>query len=175
MPRNAIVFVESIESGLLRPARYVAQFVGPEVYRQQVFRSFKDLEALDDQDLFDLAKSCAVPVTTKTDTAQLLWFQANRTQSMYLGPKEKDNIMAKAKRKPKNAVKIKAETRGRPSPLHGKKLYVKVEANPRRKGSIGAKSFNLIKNGMLVEDYIAAGGRMQDLRWDLTHKYVEAR
>lgn len=177
--RPAIVFVENKETGSLRPARYSAEFVGPEVYRQKVFRSVGDLEALDDQDLYDLARELNVAVTTKTDTAQLLWFQATRTQSIYLGPKEEDKEnMATPRKKTATTPKKKAaakESRGRPSELHGKKIYIKVQENPRRKGTHGYKSFEMMKNGMLVEDFIAAGGRMVDLRSDIAHKYVEVK
>lgn len=171
MPRIAIVFVENKQTGTIRPARYSGKAIGQEVFRQQVFRSFKDLEDLDDQDLFDLAREMNVTVTTKTDTAQLIWFQANRTQSLYLAPiQEGSKRMAKAAKK-----KVSREGRGRPSELHGKKIHIKAETNPRRKGSLGYKSFNIMKEGMLVEDFLAAGGRMVDLRSDVNHKYVEVR
>jgi len=52
------------------------------------------------------------------------------------------------------------------------KIVSQVEGNPRREGSIGFKSFNKIKNGMTYEQYIAAGGRRQDLDFDLKQKYV---
>lgn len=47
-------------------------------------------------------------------------------------------------------------------------------SNPRRPDSHGWRSFNLfVVHGELVyEDYIAKGGRSNDLEWDLNHKFV---
>ena len=43
--------------------------------------------------------------------------------------------------------------------------------NPRREGSCGHKSLQIIIDnpGILVEDFIRLGGRSNDLRWDLGH------
>lgn len=48
-----------------------------------------------------------------------------------------------------------------------------VDRNPRRRGSWGARSFALIKNGMSYAAYLKRGGRNRDLRYDLSHGYVE--
>ncbi len=57
----------------------------------------------------------------------------------------------------------------------GKKIYKLVKENPRREGSIGWTSFNLIKDGMSYEEYIAAGGRAGDVQWDLDHGFIELK
>lgn len=66
-----------------------------------------------------------------------------------------------------------------PNSKHGdKKLYRCAEwkkTNPRREGTHGHKSFSLIKDGMTHEQYIAAGGRNNDLQWDIDHGYVEVK
>jgi len=62
---------------------------------------------------------------------------------------------------------------GRKSAFSGKKIFKLAKENPRRNGSIGFKSFALIKNGMSYEQYIAAGGRRQDLAFDLEAKHVK--
>lgn len=67
----------------------------------------------------------------------------------------------------------KAPGSGRPSKFSGKKISKLVKENPRREGSIGHKSFALIQNGMTYEQYIAKGGRRQDLAFDLAKKNVK--
>lgn len=61
------------------------------------------------------------------------------------------------------------------SSLAGKRLYKKVEANPRRAGTHGFTSFALIKDGMTYEEYRLAGGRSNDLAWDIAHGFVEVK
>lgn len=57
----------------------------------------------------------------------------------------------------------------------GKRLYKKVEGNPRKEGTAGWHSFNLIEDGMTYEQYRFKGGRTNDLAWDIAHDYVEVR
>lgn len=61
----------------------------------------------------------------------------------------------------------------RPSQFSGRKITKLVKDNPRQKGTHGFRSFALIKNGMTYEQYLAAGGRRNDLAWDLGHRYVK--
>lgn len=66
---------------------------------------------------------------------------------------------------------------GRPGPrskFSGKFIRKLVTENPRREGTWGHKSFSLIPDeGISYEDYREAGGRNNDLQWDIDHKYVE--
>lgn len=48
-----------------------------------------------------------------------------------------------------------------------------ADGNPRRKGTFGYKSFDKIKNGMTVEQFVEKGGRLRDLHWDLERKHVK--
>ena len=57
----------------------------------------------------------------------------------------------------------------------GKKIYKLVKENPRREGTCGWHSFNLVKNGIAYEDYIELGGRNQDLQWDIDHQFLELK
>ena len=59
------------------------------------------------------------------------------------------------------------------SAFSGKIIRRLVKENPRRKGTHGHKSWNLLKNGMTYEQYIEAGGRRGDLAWDAERKNVE--
>ena len=61
------------------------------------------------------------------------------------------------------------------SPKAGKKIYRISKTNPRKEGSWGWKSFNVITDGMTYEDYIKLGGRPQDLAWDEDHKFIEIK
>jgi hypothetical protein len=55
------------------------------------------------------------------------------------------------------------------------KINKTVTGNPRREGTHGYDSFALIKNGMTVAQFLAKGGRLRDLHWDLSHNYVELK
>lgn len=61
------------------------------------------------------------------------------------------------------------------SDFAGKRIYKAVKENPRKKGTNGFKSFELLQDGMTFEEYKIAGGRNQDLLWDVKHKFVEVK
>lgn len=100
------------------------------------------------------------------DNTKFYYVHLTTGGSGYEPPKEGDAV-------PK--VKLPGENPGPRSNSSGKKLYKLVDKNPRREGTHGWKSFNLIKDGMSYEDYKAAGGRNNDLAWDVEHKFVEVR
>jgi hypothetical protein len=79
----------------------------------------------------------------------------------------------KTKRAAKKATATDGNGAGRPSAFSGKVIRKLVDENPRREGTFGYASFALIKNGMTYEKYIEAGGRRQDLAWDIERKYVK--
>jgi hypothetical protein len=78
-------------------------------------------------------------------------------------------------KKPEVTVKVK-RPRGRPSASYGKALFVIPDSNPRFPGSFGYHSWNIIQAnpGIVYEDYLKAGGRNNDLRWDLAREFVRA-
>lgn len=85
---------------------------------------------------------------------------------------------SKSTRKTGSAKGAAASTngrRGRPSEFAGKVITRLVKENPRREGTFGYKSFALIKDGMTYEDYLAKGGRREDLAWDVERKYVAVK
>jgi hypothetical protein len=60
----------------------------------------------------------------------------------------------------------------------GKTVFAKKQVNPRRAGTSGFASYEIIRGkaeGVPYADYIAAGGRPNDLRWDIEHKYAEVK
>jgi hypothetical protein len=62
---------------------------------------------------------------------------------------------------------------GPKSKFRGKFLYKLVDKNPRREGTWGYRSWELIQDGMSYEAYKAAGGRNNDLQWDIDRKRIE--
>jgi hypothetical protein len=84
--------------------------------------------------------------------------------------------MAKHTRKSKAKASKKSNKgtgAGRKSVFSGKTIVKLTKENPRRAGSIGHKSFSLLRPGMKYEAYIAAGGRRQDLAFDIKAKHVK--
>lgn len=77
-------------------------------------------------------------------------------------------------------VKKEFKTPGPKSKFLGKKIYLKVKENPRREGTHGHKSFEILKDlgfnrGMPYEEYKQLKGRNNDLQWDIDHGYVEVK
>lgn len=66
---------------------------------------------------------------------------------------------------------------GRASRYAGGKLHPVKTVNPRRAGTHGWKSYEIVreKPGVTYEDYIAAGGRGNDLQWDIDKGYIEVK
>ena len=66
--------------------------------------------------------------------------------------------------------------KGRQSKYAGSSILALVDKNPRRLGSHGYKSMQIILDApdktILYEDFIAAGGRGEDLRYDLEKEHV---
>jgi hypothetical protein len=59
------------------------------------------------------------------------------------------------------------------SKLNGSKFVPTKQVNPRRAGTHGWRSYNILlanPAGIEYGAYIAAGGRANDLAWDITHK-----
>ena len=73
-------------------------------------------------------------------------------------------------------VAQKKNGRGRKSSFIGSRIVSTKTVNPRRPGSHGWKSMKIIiesgPDGISYEDFIAAGGRAVDLRWDVAHGNV---
>ena len=65
--------------------------------------------------------------------------------------------------------------RGRPPQFAGKRIFKLRKANPRREGTHGYRSWELLYDGMTYEEYLKAGGRRNDLQWDLDRNRVEVK
>lgn len=84
----------------------------------------------------------------------------------------------KAPKEPKAPKVNSADGRtGRTSALSGKTLHAVKDENHRREGTGGHKTMSIILKhpGISVEDCIAKGGRMVDIRWDLDRKHLTAK
>ena len=62
----------------------------------------------------------------------------------------------------------------------GKKIYALVDKNPRKRvNSYGWRSMEILLNcgevGIPYEDYLARGGRSNDLKWDIDRNWAEVR
>lgn len=73
----------------------------------------------------------------------------------------------------KGAKTAKAERKVRTSPYAGMKIVKLVTKNPRKAGTSGASSWDVIRNGMKYEEYIKAGGKRRDLEWDVDHEWAK--
>lgn len=83
---------------------------------------------------------------------------------------------AVAKKATKKAPKAESNgLRGRTCQHAGKKIFKVAKENPRREGTNGYNSFKVIKDGMTYEQYIAKGGRLVDLNWDIEKGYVKVK
>jgi hypothetical protein len=51
-------------------------------------------------------------------------------------------------------------------------ITVLVSENPKKVGSKSYDRFNLYKTGMTVAEYVAAGGFLGDIRWDVRHGFI---
>jgi len=74
----------------------------------------------------------------------------------------------KAPAEPK-APKVPGGGKGQRGRFEGKKLYPVMETNPRREGSFGWRSLNIIMEnpGISTKEYLEKGGRLRDLQWDV--------
>jgi hypothetical protein len=70
-------------------------------------------------------------------------------------------------------------TKGRGHPRASGDKYANVvivrltETNPRKEGTSGWKSWNLLKNNMTVKEFLLAGGVKRDLEWDITKGFTK--
>lgn len=92
------------------------------------------------------------------------------------GPSSKKGAVAKAKKSEKtDGDEGEGSPKGRKATAAGKFIHRNVKDNPRRAGTHGHASFDLIpaKGGISYEDYIAQGGRNNDLRYDIEHGFAQ--
>ena len=54
-------------------------------------------------------------------------------------------------------------------------ITILVEENPKRSGSKCCDRFNLYKSGITVKQYVEAGGKRDDVRWDSERGYIQVQ
>lgn len=102
--------------------------------------------------------------------------------------------MATAKKSPKPVAKKAAPTEAKAAPAKSKKtapvaekagpghksafndgmkITVLVKENPKRAGA--AARFALYKNGITIAEYVAAGGTLADVRWDVKQDFISVK
>lgn len=65
---------------------------------------------------------------------------------------------------------------GRPCRFDGdKKIFKKVDDNPRRKGTFAHNNFKLFRNGVKVSTYLKKGGDMRELRYNVDKGHIEVK
>jgi hypothetical protein len=118
------------------------------------------------------------------------WHEFHKAGNMNFGWAEtyeellelKEKITQIKKEKPmEQIVEVKVETtskeeRGRKSAYRGKTLIAKTKENKRRKGSAGQVSLQIIidNSPIVYEAFLTAGGRRQDLAFDIKENRVLA-
>lgn len=81
---------------------------------------------------------------------------------------------APAKKAAKTAAPAETGGRGRQPNVSGSaKIKVLSAENPKR--GTAAERFALYKNGMTVDEYIAAGGKRADVNWDVSKGFIEVK
>lgn len=80
---------------------------------------------------------------------------------------------AKKEKAPKETNGEARERAARFAPNPKAKITKLVDANPRKEGSKAHKSFALIRNGMTVEKYVEAGGKLPNLKKEVSKGRVK--
>ena len=103
-------------------------------------------------------------------------FAKKPTEEVKPAKAEKPVAASKAAAKPVKAEKpVAAPKAEKPSKagkdLSAQKITLISKENPKRGGA--AERFKLYKSGMTVAEYIAAGGKVQDVAWDSKKGYIK--
>jgi len=114
--------------------------------------------------IFTLAQAKAELVQVQKETPVM-------TEAKETVAKTVENLKKAKAAAPKKEKAVKAEKEPRKSEYAGVKIFPAegLTENPRREGGFGYKAmaFILANPGVSYEDFVAAGGRRQDLAWDL--------
>lgn len=92
--------------------------------------------------------------------------------------KNKFSVKKKGEAEPKAKKAAKSESdgegkRGRKSDFSGKKIKLLTKENPKRKGSEAFARFELYSDHKTVDDFVAAGGSLSDIRYDSNAGHIE--
>jgi len=75
------------------------------------------------------------------------------------------------------ATKVKKPTGERAArvAIPAGKIRILAEKNPRRAGTTAFKMFELYRNGITPAEFYSLGGRVSDIRWDISRKFIEIK
>ena len=92
---------------------------------------------------------------------------------MQTATKQKPSLVVKPKVvKPKAKIMDPKKFKGTYKYDRDAKIQVKVPKNPKREGSNGYKRFGLYKTGMVIREFLKAGGKTIDLDWDRERGFI---
>lgn len=156
-------------------------------FLQQGPTTVKELSRLTGKSTSILYKSLKGDNIITTDSPKGKLFSISAPEANSNGAGSVPEALAAENPAPASAVAPVAAKRGRKASFGGKQLYPDASLlggddspatyqNPRRKNSNGYRSLQLIidRPGITTDDYVAAGGRLNDLRWDVAHGNVRA-
>jgi len=110
-----------------------------------------------------------IMASAKTSAAKKAATPAKKAADKPAAKKSADKPAAK-----KAPAAEEAGTRGRKPNIDGSaKIKILVKENPKR--AAAATRFALYKNGMTVDEYIAAGGTRADVNWDVKMEFIEVK
>jgi len=140
--------------------------------------SVKELARLTGKSTSTLYKSLKADgvITTDSDKGKLFSMAADTVQDgQETAPASQSTPTPSKPAADAPAASTEAGKRGRKASTLGKQLTATTQDNPRRKASHGFKSLQIIIDnpGILTEDYLAKGGRLNDLNWDIAHGTVK--
>lgn len=112
----------------------------------------------------------AIKLVVKLSTGEVITMAtAEKTKSTAKKSSKKNRTTTKAEKSSSKKARGSKKQRnangaGRTSQFAGMRIIRLVKENPRREGSNGYKSWNVIKKGMTYEEFIKAGGNAGSLR-----------
>jgi hypothetical protein len=161
---------------LIRPEKPIKKFAD----RETADKRMKGvLEVLAKPGEVATAPAGEVEVTEEKEQGEEAATEGNTesTEGTTNNTEDSDMAAKKGRKSAKKATAKKSATEGegagRPSAFAGKVIRKVATSNPRREGTHGYNSWEALKSGMTYEKYIAAGGRRQDLAWDLAKGYIK--
>ncbi len=113
------------------------------------------------------------PLTTITRLARLI---THKEHHMKVVQKDAPKTVKRTVASKNNTKTVQtAAPKGRASEFTGQRIIRLKKENPRREGSKGYQSWEVIEKGMTYEQYIEAGGRRVDLAWDIAHGNIRMK
>lgn len=116
----------------------------------------------------------------KNVAARRIWAACKKVEFVKENPAPGEDPVEVSPEEPKKEAPAAAKRGRKPgsSRYSGKRIFGLKPTNPRRPGTHGFKSYEIIRGqleGVFYEDYILRGGRPNDLQWDIDRKWAEVK